>query len=460
MAQIIIDPITRISGYLEIRSEVEENKIISAEARGLLYRGFEKMLQGRYPLDAIFFTERICGICSAAHAYASTLALDDALQTPTTLNDRYLRDIIHGFEYIQNHLRHFYLMLLPSFAKIRKPMVANVTQYHDFRLPEEVTKRMEEDYELGIEMSKLAHEGQAVIGAKAPHHQGIFVGGVTCELTAFKMAKMGAIIQRLLSFISTRMIEDTEIIGYYYPDYYQMGFSYPNFLSYGVFDYDDPQISYVYPGVLSNGVHYAFEPQLISEQVRYSWYKNDDPDEADMDKPGAYTFIKAPRYNNLPMEVGPLARMLISGDYKGGNSCMDRIMARTLEANKIIGIMNELMNRIQLLPNNQRAVTMPDEALGAGLIDTTRGALGHWISIKNKVIEHYDTVTPSNWNLSPKDANGVPGAIERSLLGTYINDIQSPVEIGRIVRSFDPCVSCATHLISHDKVIKTVEVPV
>ena len=102
MAQIIIDPITRISGYLEIRSEVEENKIISAEARGLLYRGFEKMLQGRYPLDAIFFTERICGICSAAHAYASTLALDDALQTPTTLNDRYLRDIIHGFEYIQN----------------------------------------------------------------------------------------------------------------------------------------------------------------------------------------------------------------------------------------------------------------------------------------------------------------------------------------------------------------------
>lgn len=220
-----------------------------------------------------------------------------------------------------------------------------------------------------------------------------------------------------------------------------------------MFDYDDPQISYVYPGVLSNGVHYAFEPQLISEQVRYSWYKNDDPDEADMDKPGAYTFIKAPRYNNLP-------RMLISGDYKGGNSCMDRIMARTLEANKIIGIMNELMNRIQLLPNNQRAVTMPDEALGAGLIDTTRGALGHWISIKNKVIEHYDTVTPSNWNLSPKDANGVPGAIERSLLGTYINDIQSPVEIGRIVRSFDPCVSCATHLISHDKVIKTVEVPV
>ena len=206
MTEIIIDPITRISGYLEIRAEVEENKIISSEARGLLYRGFDKMLRGRSPLDSVFFTERICGICSAAHAYASTLALDNALQMPATLNDRYLRDIIHGFEFIQNHLRHYYLFVLPSFVKIRKPMVANVTQYNDFRLPEEVNSRLEQHYELAIEFSKLAHVGQAVIGGKAPHHQGIFVGGVTCDITAFKIEKMKTIIERLLNFISTTMI--------------------------------------------------------------------------------------------------------------------------------------------------------------------------------------------------------------------------------------------------------------
>ncbi len=460
MAEIIIDPITRISGYLEIRATVEENMVITAESRGLLYRGFDKMLRGRYPLDAIFFTERICGICSAAHAYASTLALDDALKTPPTLNDRYLRDIIHGFEFIQNHLRHFYLMMLPSFAKITKPMVANVTQYNEYRLPEEVNKRMEEHYEAAIEFSKLAHEGQAVIGGKAPHHHGIFVGGVTCDLTAFKMDKMKTIIGRLMEFISSTMIEDTQTIAQYYPDYYQMGFSYPHFLSYGVFDYDDPEISYVAPGTMINGVREALNPGLINEQVQYAWFMNDAPDEPDMNKPGAYTFIKAPRYNNLAMEVGPLARMLISGNYSGGNSCMDRIVARTLETNKIIHIMNELMKRIELLPNNQRAVMMPDEAIGMGLIDTTRGSLGHWVSIKNKVIDRYETITPSNWNLSPKDVNGLPGAIEQALIGTYIANVDSPVEIGRIARSFDPCVSCATHLILPNKEIRTVEVPV
>lgn len=460
MAEIIIDPITRISGYLEIRTEVENNTITSAQSRGLLYRGFEKMLRGRHPLDAIYFTERICGICSAAHAYASTLALDDALQTPTTRNDRYLRDIIHGFEYIQNHIRHFYLMMLPSFAKISKPMVANVTQYNEYRLPEDVTKRLEDHYELAIEYSMLAHEGQAVIGGKAPHTHGIFIGGVTCELTSFKMDQMQAIINRLITFISTIMIEDTMTIARYYPDYYKMGFSYPNFMSYGVFDYPDQDISYVYPGIMVEKNHYDFDPQQINQQVQYAWYRNDNPQDADMDKPGAYTFIKAPRYSGMAMEVGPLARMLISGNYTGGNSCMDRIVARTLEADKIIHIMNNLMKRIRLLPNNQRAIAMPDEATGMGLIDTTRGSLGHWVSIKDKVIDHYLTITPSNWNLSPKDGEGVPGVIEKSLLGTYIPNVNSPVEIGRIVRSFDPCVSCATHIITPNQEFKTIEVPV
>jgi Ni,Fe-hydrogenase I large subunit len=460
MSEIIIDPFTRISGFLEIKVETDQNRITNAESKGLLFRGFEKMLVGRSPLDAVFFTERICGICSAAHAYASTLALDNALKKSPTLNDRYLRDIIHGFEFIQNHLRHFYLFVVPSFVKITKPMVANVTQYQDYRLPAEVNNRIEEHYEAGIEFSRLAHEGQAVIGGKAPHHHGIFVGGVTCSLSAYTIEKLKVIIEQLLSFVTTTMREDTEVIANYYPDYYQMGFSYPHFMSYGVFDYEDPAISYVYPGILANGVRYAFDPNQIHEQVQYSWYQNDNPEEVNINKPDAYTFIKAPRYNNMPMEVGPLARMLLSGNYSGGNSCMDRIMARTLEAVKIITIMRELINRVQLLPNNQKPIELPDEAGGAGLIDTTRGALGHWISIKNKKIEHYELITPSNWNLSPKDANGVYGVIERSLLDTYINNVQSPVEIGRIVRSFDPCVSCATHVITPDKDIKTIEVPV
>lgn len=462
MSQIItIDPVTRISGFLEINAEVDNNTVISARAQGLLFRGFETMLKGRQPLDAIFFTERICGICSAAHAYASTLALDNALRVQVAKNDRYLREIIHGFEYIQNHLRHFYLMMVPSFVHISSPSVANVTQYTDFRIPDEWTQRIEEHYKEGVQYSMLAHEGQSVLGGKAPHHHGIFAGGVTTDITAYKIEKTKSIINQLHSFVSTAMKEDIDIIANYYPDYYEMGISYPNFMSYGAFDNGEESISYVNPGVMMNGVRSPFKSDNITKDVTYSWYHNSNGDDVvDTTKKEAYSFIKAPRYSDQPMEVGPLARMLISGNYTGGHSCMDRIYARVLETEKILTIMNNMIDRIELLPNSQREFPMPDVSQGVGLIDTTRGSLGHWITIKNKVIEHYNILTPSNWNLSPMDTKGMPGVIERALIGTVMKDIQNPVEIGRIARSFDPCVSCATHLIGRNGQRITVEMPV
>lgn len=458
MAEIIIDPITRISGFLEIKAEVENNQIIDAEARGLLFRGFETMLKGRAPLDAIFFTERICGICSAAHAYASTLALESALQIEISQNDHYLREIIHGFEYIQNHLRHFYIMIFPSFVKINTLPVANVQQYSDFRLPKVVNERLEEHYAMGFEYSRLAHEGQAVLAGKAPHNHGIFAGGVTTDITAYKIEKVRATIKKLSSFVTTIMREDAQVLSTYYPDYYNLGVSYPYFMSYGAFDNREEDISYLSPGILADGIYYPFQPEYISEQIKSTWFQNDETGNINMSKTDAYTFIKAPRYNNMPMEVGPLARMLISGNYSGGHSCMDRIMARTLETVKILSIMTNLIERIELRPNGQRELFMPDIAVGSGLIDTTRGALAHYISIKNKIIEHYNIITPSNWNLSPKDENGVSGVIEKALIGTTIEDTNKPVEIGRIVRSFDPCVSCATHLITQSGEEKVIEV--
>lgn len=460
MAEIIIDPITRISGFLEIKAEAEQNTVQNTEVRGLLFRGFESMLRGRPPLDAVFFTERICGICSAAHAYASTLALENALQMEPVLNDKYLRDIIHGFEFIQNHLRHFYIMVFPGFVRISSLPVAEDRQNTDYRLPEEINRRLEEHYALGFEYSRLAHEGQAVLGGKAPHHHGIFPGGVTADITSYKIEKVKSTISRLLSFVRSVMLEDAQTIAYYYPDYYEMGRSYTNFMSYGSFDYSDEDIFYVSPGILMDGIRYPLAPELISEQVTHSWYQNDSIDQADLSKQDAYSFVKAARYNGLPMEVGPLARMLLAGSYQGGNSCMDRIMARVLETEKILSIMEKLADRIGVIPNSQREIPMPDIAHGAGLIDTTRGSLGHWVSIRNQMIEHYEIITPSNWNLSPRDAAGTPGVIEAALTGTVINDMQNPVEIGRIVRSFDPCVSCATHLMMNHRDAKIIEVNV
>ena len=457
---ITIDPVTRISGFLEIQAEVEENTIVKVNASGLLFRGFEKMLKERSPLDAVYFTERICGICSTAHAMASSLALEDALKVEVSLNDRYLRDIMHGFEFVQNHLRHFYLLTVPSYVKISSIKLVGDQEYSDFRLPERINKKIEDHYVSSIDFSRLAHEGLATLGGKAPHNHGIFVGGVTVNIDAYKLEKVKSIIKSIKAFVTTVMKEDVAIIAKYYSDYFNKGKSYPYFMSYGVFDkYEDPEITYVKAGVMKEGVLYPLDASKITEQVRYAWYKIDEAsEEVDLSKSDAYTFVKAPRYSDLPMEVGPLARLIISGEYTGGNSCMDRNIARVLEIEKILGIIEKLAQRVELKGNNQKVYKMPQKAYGVGLIDTTRGALGHWTLIENQVIKHYNIITPTVWNLSPKDELGLPGVVERALIGSKINNIKEPVEIGRIVRSFDPCVSCATHLIGSDGETEVVEV--
>lgn len=457
---ITIDPITRISGFLEIKAEVEKNTIVKANASGLLFRGFEKMLQGRYPLDAVYFTERICGICSTAHAMASALALEDALKITVSLNDSYIRDIMHGFEFVQNHLRHFYLLSIPSYVKISSIKLVEEQQYSDYRLPERLNNKIEEHYVKSIELSRLAHEGLAVLGGKAPHNHGIFVGGVTVNIDAYKLEKVKSIIKNIKTFVDTIMIEDVGVISKYYYDYFRKGQSYSNFMSYGVFDkYEDPDITYVKAGVIKDGATYSLDADKITEEIHHSWYKKDNfSEEVDLSKSDAYTFIKAPRYSNLPMEVGPLSRLIVSGEYSNVSSCMDRNIARVLETAKILKIMENLVQRIELKENNQKVYDIPEKAYGTGLIDTTRGALGHWIEIENKVIKHYNIITPTVWNLSPKDDSNNPGAIERALIGSIINNIKEPIEIGRIVRSFDPCVSCATHILRSKDDTKIIEV--
>lgn len=155
--------------------------------------------------------------------------------------------------------------------------------------------------------------------------------------------------------------------------------------------------------------------------------------------------------------TGPLARQWLSGEYRNGISTMDRTIARVLEAKKIAEVMHTLLEN--LLPNVsvQAEYEIPENAVGAGLVDTTRGSLGHWLKIANQVISFYQIITPSAWNLSTRSSN-VKGTAEQALVGTTVQDIDQPVELGRIIRSFDPCVSCATHVYSEGKHCKTIQV--
>lgn len=452
---VIIDPVTRISGFLEIQVELDQNVIVNARSSGLLFRGFETMLKGRPPLDAIYFTERICGICSAAHAVASTLALEDALEVKPDSNAVLVRNFIHGCEFIQNHLRQFYQFQLPDFVKgVGVPPAYDIA-HSDFRLPEAQSKRLIESYAASVQFSRMAHQMLAVLGGKAPHNHGTFVGGVTTDIDTEKLLKVQSILQDIQAFVVNRTLEDVHILAEYYGDYYQNGSGWKNLMTYGLYDYPTTDMFYTAPKVKINDQIQPLNPDKITENIHYAWYQAQEQEsspldpvqEDDLQKPEAYTFVKAPRYNGFPMEVGPLARMWLSGLYRKGISTMDRIIARVLELQKIIEIMTQILQRIEPAASTQKQYEIPQSALGKGLTDTTRGALGHWLSIKEKAIANYQIITPSTWNLSPEDVTGLKGVAEKALIGTVIQNPKEPaVEIGRIVRSFDPCVSCATHV--------------
>lgn len=453
--KITINPITRISGFLEIEVEVEKNQIIDAKSSGMLFRGFEKMLKGRPPIDAIYFTQRICGICSTAHSMASALALEDILKITPNENDKMIRDFMHGCEFIQNHLRHFYQYTLPDFVRGPEIQPLYSTTHDDYRLPTNLNKKLSNHYLDSIKYSRLAHEMLAILGGKAPHNHGIFIGGVTVNIDESKFIKIQSILKSIKEFVMNKMLPDVTIISEYYQDYFDNGVGYKNLMSYGVFDtYSNERLFYIYPQVLINNQKQSLNPDKISENIYRGWYKANNLEQSPIDptvdenvyKEEAYSWIKAPRYEDYPMEVGPLARMYLSGGYTRGISTMDRTIARVLEAKKIINIMENLLEKLSLQPAQQEQYVFHQQARGKGVIDTTRGSLGHWVAIENKEIRNYGIITPSTWNLSPGDSRGIKGVVEKALIGTRIKDIKNPVEIGRIVRSFDPCVSCATHV--------------
>lgn len=467
MKVIVINPVTRISGFMEIDAVIENDAVTDAKTEGLLFRGFEQMLEGRPPLDAVYYTQRICGICSTAHSMASSLALEDALGIAVFEQGRYLRDIIHGCEFLQNHIRHFYQYTAPDFVRLPEGNTLFETDHEDFRLPKSKNDMIVQHYFDSLEYSAKAHEMLAVLGGKAPHNHGVFVGGATTEATPEKIAQMRSLLTDISGFISEKMIPDAYTVAGYYPEYFEMGGGCGNLLTFGCFNgYEKLHTLYVDPMVYALGITEKLDPNEITETVFSSWYRAtpeaytpfEEIADPDRDKRGAYSWVKAPRYRGLACEVGPLARMWLCGEYKNGISAMDRTLARALEARKIAGILRTLLDNLVPGVSVQSEYKIPKSALGAGLIDTVRGALGHWIRIEDGLISLYQIITPSAWNLSTRDRDNLPGPAEQALIGTKLRNSDAPVELGRIIRSFDPCVSCATHVYAKGSPVRTIRV--
>lgn len=449
-------PLTRIHQPLRLDIDLEGNTVIDSRSSGTMFRGFELMLEGRDPRDATYLCERICGICSTAHGVAATSAIEDAIGLEVTPNAALMRNLIYGADILQNHLRHFYVLALPDYIDTPNfpPFVPKSN--FDKRLSKAENDKLLESYWLGVDMSRLAHQLLAIYGGKAPHQHGIIVGGTSMVPDADRNNRFRGLLSSLLRFINEHMLPNTELIATRYNDYFKIGKGPGTFLSYGMFPQQQGRSKLKYPaGVYLNGKYAELDPGLITEDNTFTWFSGSKAQEkpADADslpdrhKKSGYTWLKAPRYANQVMEMGPLARMWISGDYRNGTSTMDRLIARTLDAKKIATWMLEWLDELAPGQATFTPFEIPDSGSGIGLTEAMRGSLGHWVKIEAKKIAHYQIITPTAWLFSPKDKNGKRGAVDTAIVGTKVKDRDNFSEIGRIVRSFDPCFSCSAHLL-------------
>jgi len=472
--RVIVDPVTRIEGHLKIEVEVENGKVIDAKSSGTLFRGIELILRGRDPRDAPHIVQRICGVCPITHGMASMFCLDDVFGVKPPPNGRIVRSLIQGANYIQSHILHFYHLAALDYV-IGPEAAPFIPRYKgDYRLPKAINDKAVEHYIQALTMRKRAQEMLAIFGAKMPHVTVFTAGGVTERVTAEKIDQFKAYLKELTSFVDNVYVPDVlAVANAYADDWFKIGTGCKNMLVYGVFrlsDEDDPagQKQFFKRGRYTKGQFAPVDISKITEDVKYSWFEDENtglyPGEGatvpSPRKKEAYTWLKAPRYEGLPYEVGPLARMWVNKQKdvaalgEKAFSVLGRHFARALETSMVAHAMFSWLD--QLVPGEPTFAPfdIPGEGSGVGLNDAPRGALGHWITIKDHVIANYQAVVPTTWNGGPRDDKGQRGPIEEALVGAPVKDADNPIELVRIVRAFDPCLACAVHVLEVKGVYK------
>ncbi|WP_256760118.1 nickel-dependent hydrogenase large subunit [Cohnella sp. WQ 127256] len=322
---------------------------------------------------------------------------------------------------------------------------------------------------------------------------------------AERLSHVSQLIDEAMVFVNEVYIPDVMAIGSFYKDW-TYGGGLNNYLSYGDFstgDIRDVNLYRMPRGVILNGDLSNVmdvnpkDPDQVKEFIDHSWYTYDGQasggkhpweGETNLNYTGPkgsystlntadkYSWIKSPRWKEQSMETGPLARMIIGYAAKKPEyiesvdsalsklglpfaalqSALGRTLARALEAGLVSKWMRDDMDSLiqnirngdQVTFNNSKwdPSTWPAQSKGVGWIEAPRGALGHWIRIEDGKTKNYQAVVPTTWNASPRDHKNQIGAYEAALKGTPIADPENPLEILRIVHSFDPCLACAVHL--------------
>lgn len=533
---VVVDPLTRIEGHLRVEAEVENGKIKEARCVGTLFRGLEIILKGRDPFDAPHFTQRVCGVCTYSHALASTRALEDAINKPIPPNATFIRNLVTAILFMHDHVVHFYALHALDFVDVvnalkgdpvKAASIANSisnrkAKADDYRavqaklrafvdsgqlgpftnayflgnhpaytLSPELNLIGTADYLLALKEQVKTARAMAVFGAKNPHTQFLVGGGVTCydALTPQRIKEFTDLWREAQDFIENYYIPDMLAIASNYKECSTYGGT-RNFMDFGEFpnpgDERDINKRWLKPGlILDRNLNKVreFDKNKITEDVRHAWYKGDHPLHPyegqtipEFTSMGGqtekYSWLKAPRYDGIAVETGPLAQILISYahnhpqvkpvvDYalsalqlplESLYSTLGRTAARGLQA-LIIGRqvetwLKQYQNNIEKDKQIVENYESPKNAQGVGIMSAPRGGLSHWlVTDDNARISNFQMVVPTTWNLSPRDERDIPSACEEALVGTPVADPAKPVEILRTVHSFDPCIACAVHVI-------------
>lgn len=483
MTRLLVGPFNRVEGDLEVRLEVEDGRVKEAWVNAPMYRGFEQILQGKHPFDAMVYVPRICGICSVTQSVAAARALGAACGVEVPPNGVWLTNLMLACENAADHLTHFYLFFMPDFTR----EVYAGRPWHAQALRRFSTQSGEHAREaLAVRQRWLQIMG--TLGGKWPHTQAIVPGGSTRNVSASERLRLGTRVAEMRSFLERVLYaapleevaafqNEAALAQWLTRDPSQgdlrlflsitadlgldtLGRGPDLTLSYGAFS--DPNGQYAMaPGVWDGAALHPVNTAQIAEDARHAWLA--DAGAAlhpiagltlpQIDKPEAYTWNKAPRLDGRVLETGALARQLADGQplvralwQRSGGNVMTRVLSRSIELARLVLLAEQCLRAIVPDAPCCNEAVLPDHADAYGLCEAARGSLGHWLSIRGGRIANYQIIAPTSWNFSPRDRHGTPGALEAALVGAPVGEGEkTPVAVQHIVRSFDPCMVCTVH---------------
>ncbi len=515
--RIVIDPLTRIEGHLKIEVEVENGVVKDAWCAGTMARGWEILLRDRDPRDAPYVCSRVCSVCEGVHAIASSQALDDAFGVNIPEAGRIMRNLFCAGLYMHDHFIQFYVLSALDYIDIMavanykgsdagllavKDKIVGLVNKNDTApftpryTPDEycvadpdIVTTLVSHYIKAVEMKAKSHKMLSILTGIQPTANSIMPGGCSATPTAQQLSEFRTLWQEQLDFVTNTYLPDVLFVGKgpLLPLALSgFGKGNTNYLCYPMFPQHDSSSAadrsfggsnHLMGGgvVIGGSAKQSVDYSKITEDVKYTWsnypvgtnslHPSVGVTEFAPKKIGdAYSFVKAPRYNGLTVEVGPLARGMVNINTSTYNVLKDlvsqgaqpgvvaRHLCRALEAKAVGDAGLAWIDRLIELATagpivGMKDVPVPGSAKGMGAWDAPRGALAHWVDIDGGRIKNYQLVVPSTWNQSPRDSKGIRGQNEEALIGAPVPDVNNPINLVRIVRSFDPCLACAIHLI-------------